>query len=199
MELILIKNLIKKVIPRWNTKEVKMTKSSTVNLFNAVDKLFDAISPYTTTTDSTTYPVGHYQYQEYTNPFIYIDRDFNNFWNSINIPIIDTPSYPPANGWFLSDGTLMLEIAVTGFDKDELSIKRDDYNLIIKGDPIKKESNDRKELFHTLARRKFTLKYSIPSKMDLDKIDVNMDKGILTIKVPIKEEMRPIVKEIEIQ
>ena len=181
---------------------MKNTLSNTVNLFEAVDKLLDTVSSNSycmTTTGGTNWQYIPNDYTKDVFDWTIGHYDFSPYWETISIPAISTPSYPVANGYFLSNGDLLLEIAVTGFDKDEISIRREDYNLIIKGEPTKEDISDRKELFHTLAKRKFTLKYSIPSKMDLDEIEVKMDKGVLSIRVPIKEEMKPITKEIKIR
>ena len=148
---------------------IKNSYTNTVDLFDAIDSLI--IYPLTKVWD----------------------------WDIIDFPNIITPPYPVANGWFLSDGSLLLEIAVSGFTKEELKIHRNDYNLIITGEPEKVDTSDRKRLFQSLSKRKFELKYKIPDKMNLDDISVEMDKGILSITVPIREEMKPIKKQITIR
>ena len=105
------------------------------------------------------------------------------------------PKYPVSNFSIDKDGTSRIEIAVTGFDKDDISIEREDFKLIVKGVKSEKDNAERKQyLYKEIACRDFELKYDLSEKMDLDNIDISLNKGVLTIKIKLLEEHQPIRK-----
>jgi HSP20 family molecular chaperone IbpA len=127
-----------------------------------------------------------------------------NIWESVNIPIFETSDvvgYPKANGYVLPNGDTIIEIAITGFDKEELKINREDQVLVVKAhkeNKIDAENDGRKYLYHQIAERNFDYKVSCSNKQDLDKIEATVNNGKLIIKIPLKEYTYPTKKEIQI-
>ncbi|TFG06685.1 MAG: Hsp20 family protein [Promethearchaeota archaeon] len=47
--------------------------------------------------------------------------------------------------------------------------------------------------------RSFSLTFSLPDNIDEENIEANLDKGILTIKLPKVEPPEPVKKKIDIK
>lgn len=112
----------------------------------------------------------------------------------------DYESYPVCDHTILSDGTNVLEFVVAKFKRDELKIKIDDNKLIISG---KREPNGNKDdnsvcIHNKIAKRDFSISFIIPEKLDITKTTSSLEDGILTVKIPMSEEMKKHNKEIEI-
>ncbi|MFX1393545.1 MAG: Hsp20/alpha crystallin family protein [Promethearchaeota archaeon] len=90
---------------------------------------------------------------------------------------------------------------VPGLDKGDLEISITQNNLEIKGE-ISKESKEKKEgelVRRESFRKSYYRAFSLPENIDPDKIEANLDKGILKINIPKVEPPKPEVKKIEIK
>ena len=133
-------------------------------------------------------------------PIIWVDvlRDFTPSCSKKDIP-----SYPVSNFFVTNDGTSVIEIAVTSFFKEEVTVERKDLTLLVKG--VKEKPADEKKeepskyFYRNLACRDFELEFKGHETWDFDKLEVYMDRGVLTIKVPLKEEFQPVRQKYEIK
>jgi HSP20 family molecular chaperone IbpA len=106
---------------------------------------------------------------------------------------IETPSYPVSNYSVTDEGTSIIEIAVSGFNEDEITVKREDLKIIIEGKKVKKDEKIKKEyVYKNIAERDFELSYVGSEKWDYNKLNVSLNNGILKIVIPLKEECKPI-------
>jgi len=106
-------------------------------------------------------------------------------------------SYPPNNLYRESSLKYVAEIAVAGFKKSEIEVKREDGKLKVSG---KKLSTDDKpfEFFHRgLASRDFTLSYLLNDDIVVDK--VSLEDGILKIVMTrvLPDAAKPVTFSIE--
>ena len=133
-------------------------------------------------------------------PIIWVDalRDFTPSCSKKDIP-----SYPVSNFFVTNEGTSVIEVAVTGFLKEEVTVERKDLLLIVKGTretpPEDKKEEPSKYFYRNLACRDFSLDFKGHESWDFDKLEVFMDRGILTIKIPLKEEFKPVKQKYEIK
>lgn len=118
-----------------------------------------------------------------------------NFLNP-NYPV--TPEYPVANIYFEKDGQLNIELGVTGYSKDELDIVVENDVLSIKGNKGKCDDTERKYIHNKLVCKSFMVNYRISDKYDLEKLDVQLKNGLLKISAPLKPEVKPKRKVLEI-
>jgi molecular chaperone IbpA len=103
-------------------------------------------------------------------------------------------NYPPYNIVKVDAENFVIEIAVAGFTKKEVSISKEKEVLIIKGE---QEKNDSKEFVHQgLSSRNFTRKFTLADDIVVNGAD--MKDGILKISLEriIPEEDKP--QEIKI-
>jgi molecular chaperone IbpA len=104
-------------------------------------------------------------------------------------------SYPPYNVVKMNDNHLILEFAVAGFKKDDISITIEKNALVIKS---AKEDIDHKEYLHKgIAARKFTRYFTLPEYFEVE--GATVDNGILYINLirNIPEEKKPKVIKVK--
>lgn len=104
---------------------------------------------------------------------------------SIKYPIMDVKH---------DDENLYLTFVVNGIDKDDIVVSLTDDILEVKYDRKNEDCKKYKYIYQKISRKSFGVKWKInKSVFDLDeeKIDIDLNNGELTVKIPIKEEMRP--------
>lgn len=104
-------------------------------------------------------------------------------------------SYPPYNVLQFSEDEFKLELAVAGFEKDEIDVTVKDGSLIISGE-INTPEEESKFLYRGIANRKFTRSFALGEFMEVEAAD--MENGILSVSVVrvVPEEKKP--KQISI-
>jgi len=104
-------------------------------------------------------------------------------------------SYPPYNVIRFDEDTYSLDLAVAGFDKEDLDISVKDNNLIIKGEkkPVEEEGE---YVYRGIATRKFTRSFALGEYMEV--AEANVKNGILSVYIlrVVPEEKKP--KQISI-
>ena len=105
-------------------------------------------------------------------------------------------NYPPYNIARLQENLYEIEIAVTGFSKDEISVTVEADKLIIVGE--NKETTDiTVEYLHRgLALRDFERTFTLADHMKIRSAEIK--NGVLTIRIEreIPEEMKPRVIDV---
>ena len=92
-------------------------------------------------------------------------------------------TYPPFNVVKLGEGKYRLEVALAGFDREDISVSKGNNFLTIEGK--KSESEEVNEYYWKgIASRAFTRKIPI-SNVEVG--DAKMDNGILSINIEDKE------------
>jgi len=128
--------------------------------------------------------------------------DFEYWWTkpiTTTTYLVDTPSYPVSNFSVMRDGTSVIEVAISGFESDEVTVKREDLKIIVEGK--KKNQNkedDRKYIYKQIAERNFSIDFLGSDKWDYDKLKAKIKNGVLKIEVPMKEECKPVNRVYEI-
>jgi molecular chaperone IbpA len=123
------------------------------------------------------------------------DDLFNNFEQRFANQINN--SYPPYNILKRDDDTYELEVAVTGFEKDEIVVEIDQNNLIVKGNKKEVELNEPTYLHRSLATRDFTRSWTLAEHMIVD--EGTIKNGVLTIKISrvVPETLKPRVLKLK--
>jgi molecular chaperone IbpA len=103
------------------------------------------------------------------------------------------PSYPHYNICKSDKDTHLLEIAVAGFKRENLSIELDRDNLIIVGDQTEEK---RDYVYHGLAARKFRKVFTIAENVVVDSAD--LEDGLLKIKLRTVAPENERIKKIPI-
>lgn len=123
------------------------------------------------------------------------DDLFNNFEqrfaNQIN------QNYPPYNVIKYDEDTYEIEVAVTGFDKDEITVEIDQNQLIIKGQRKEVELKEPTYLHRSLASRDFTRSWTLAEHMEVQ--EGKIKNGVLSIELKrvVPEALKPRVLKLK--
>ncbi len=100
------------------------------------------------------------------------------------------PNYPPYNVLKHDEDHFEIEVAVAGFDKEDISIEVDQNQLTIKGNR-QKDDDASKYLHRGLAARDFERTFTLADYMVVG--DAELTNGILRVKITrvVPEALKP--------
>jgi molecular chaperone IbpA len=121
--------------------------------------------------------------------FIGWDRHFQDLEKVMH----NSTSYPPYNLVEVSEDTYMIELALAGFKKEDISIEQEKNVLTIKGSSQEDENN---YIHKGIGARAFTRTFSLSEYMNVT--GVVMENGVLRVLIVklVPEEARPKTFEI---
>tara|TARA_Y100000034_G_C6888363_1_gene408241 strand:+ start:1956 stop:2387 length:432 start_codon:yes stop_codon:yes gene_type:complete len=105
-----------------------------------------------------------------------------------------TQGYPVSDVYCTEDGSTVLEFALAGFRKEDLSIevKPEKRSITISAATGGEAENKRR-----IARRSFTKTYvNYDDNLDLGAAQAKFEDGLLTVTVPIRPEVKPLSIDI---
>ena len=105
------------------------------------------------------------------------DTLFNDFEGRFANQIKD--NYPPYNILKHSEDSYEIEVAVTGFAPEEVTVEIDQNQLVIKGQRLRDENVDTQYLHRGLATRDFTRSWTLAEHMEVG--EGKIKNGVLTI------------------
>ena len=117
------------------------------------------------------------------------DQLFDNFEHRFANQI--QQNYPPYNVLKHNDDSYELEIAVTGFTPEEITVEIDQTQLIVKGQRLRDEDTSTQYLHRSLATRDFTRSWTLAEHMEVG--EGKIKNGVLTIALTrvIPEALKP--------
>jgi len=115
------------------------------------------------------------------------DRIFNDFENRFQQ---STTNYPPYNVIKHDENTFEIEVAVAGFDREDITVQVDQDQLIIKGKKPKEEDTTQ-YLHRGLATRDFERSFTLAEHIVVG--EGEMINGILRVKLTreVPESLKP--------
>jgi len=99
---------------------------------------------------------------------------------------------PPVDIFQNGDQELVLKAELPDMVREDIDITVENYVLTIKGE--KKFASDvKEEQYHHAERRygQFSRSFSLPRTVDAAKVSAEYRNGVLTIKLPLREEAKP--------
>jgi|TARA_Y100000287_G_scaffold86393_3_gene68649 HSP20 family molecular chaperone IbpA len=120
------------------------------------------------------------------------DTFFNDFPNHLRA---STQGYPVADIYRDDDGSTVLEFALAGFKRKELTIevKPADRTITITG-----TANEENSKRSRIARRNFTRTYvNYDNNLDLSNAHASFENGLLSVRVPQCAESKPVSINID--
>ncbi len=87
---------------------------------------------------------------------------------------------------------LTFSVEVPGFKQEDLNIRLENNVLTIEGERKFEEQKKDKE-YHRVERSygRFFRSFSLPANVDTEKVNANLEDGVLQIELPKKEEAKP--------
>ena len=118
------------------------------------------------------------------------DQMERRFQNSVS------NNYPPHNILKLADNEYAIQLAVTGFEKSEISVTVEDNVLVIKGESQITEYPAEQYLHRGLATRDFAKEFPLAEHIEVSGAEIK--NGMLTVKLirNIPESAKPKVIDI---
>jgi molecular chaperone IbpA len=119
-------------------------------------------------------------------------NDFEHrFANQIN------SNYPPYNILKRDENSYEIQIAVTGFDKDEVTVEIDQNNLIVRAERKATETAECEYLHRGLASRSFERSWTLAEYVEVG--EGSIKNGVLTIDLKriVPEALKPRVLKIK--
>ena len=126
--------------------------------------------------------------------FVGFDRIFDDlerrFANQVS------SNYPPFNIAKMADNLYDISIAVTGFEKDEISVEIEANELTVRGEKKSSEDTEPEYLHRGLALRDFEKTFTLAEHMKVRKAEIK--NGILSVHIEreIAEALKPRVIDI---
>jgi HSP20 family protein len=104
---------------------------------------------------------------------------------------------PPVDIYSTGEHELVIKAEIPGINKDEIDITVENFTLTIRGEK-KTEQTVKDDQFHRVERSygTFTRSFALPHTVDSDKVAAEYKDGVLTIKLPQREEAKP--KQIKV-
>lgn len=117
------------------------------------------------------------------------DQLFNDFEHRFANQINN--NYPPYNIVKTGENDYEIQIAVSGFTKDEVTVEIDQDQLVIRGERQRTDDAEHEYLHRGLALRDFTRTWTLADHMLVD--NATIKHGILTVylKRVIPESLKP--------
>lgn len=117
------------------------------------------------------------------------DQLFNDFEHRFANQLQN--NYPPYNVVKTGENSYEIQLAVSGFDKDEITVEVNQDQLVIKGERKREDDSSYEYLHRGLATRDFTRSWALADHMLVD--SGNIKNGILTVylKRIIPEALKP--------
>lgn len=115
------------------------------------------------------------------------DRIFNDFENRYQH---STTNYPPYNVIKHDENSFEIEVAVAGFEREDITIEVDQNQLVIRGQRAK-EDDAGKYVYRGLAARDFDRSFTLAEHIIVG--DAELTNGILRVKLTreVPEALKP--------
>ena len=143
----------------------------------------------------TNFPTLSFVSKDLDKFFVGYDRVFDRLREFHDEVAKNIPNYPPYNVKKTAENTYVIEMAVAGFGKTDISIETEGDKLVVKGNAQNDEA-DTETLYQGLALRPFTRMFTLNDSVEVQ--NAEMINGLLRITLErlIPESQR---KQIAIQ
>ncbi len=99
---------------------------------------------------------------------------------------------PPVDVFQTGEHELVLKAELPDMTREDIDVTVENFVLTVKGE--KKLTTDvKEEHFHHVERRygAFSRSFSLPRTVDSSKVAADYKNGVLTVRLPLREEARP--------
>lgn len=100
----------------------------------------------------------------------------------VNIPTTDI---------FTKDNELMVEAHLPNFEQKDINIEVEDGSLVISAERHEKEEDKLKQYVVRESSSSFYRRIALPKRANADKIEADLDDGVLKVSVPLTPLPKP--------
>jgi HSP20 family protein len=107
---------------------------------------------------------------------------------------------PPVDIYDTGNHELVIKAELPDMDRDDIEITVENGSLTLKGEK-KMDSAIKEEHCRRIERAygMFTRTFSLPPTVDESKVSADYKNGVLTIKLPVREEAKPKQIQVKVQ
>ena len=126
--------------------------------------------------------------------FVGFDRIWNELANALTNSVDTSNVFPRHNVVKVSDDSFLVELALAGYDHDDLSVELEDGVLVVSGE---KQDSDVEYLHKGISTKKFKRTFRLNENVEVK--DAKFVNGLLTVNLSlvIPEEKPPLQIEIK--
>lgn len=105
---------------------------------------------------------------------------------------------PPVDIFEGSNHEMVIKAELPDIRREDIDIRVEDNTLTISGEK-KIDETVKQDQFHRVERMygQFSRSFSLPATIDTEKVNAEYKNGLLTIRLPMREEAKP--KQIQVQ
>jgi HSP20 family protein len=105
---------------------------------------------------------------------------------------------PPVDIYEGPNHEMVIKAELPDIRREDIDIRVEDNTLTISGEK-KLDDEVKQEQFHRVERAygTFTRSFSLPAAIDTEKVNADYKNGVLTVKLPMREEAKP--KQIQVK
>lgn len=103
---------------------------------------------------------------------------------------VGSGTYPPSNVYYKQDGTMVLEMAVAGFTKEDIDVIFDGHTLTVTGKRAREDDTALQWVRRGISMRDFEHKYGINGQYE--PLPPSLKNGILTVELRSTNEKRKL-------
>jgi len=131
-----------------------------------------------------------------------MDRLLNLSWGAPDFPGEDIKEgvWQPAVDIYETPESIVIKAELPDVEQKDIDVRIEDNTLTIKGER-KHESEVKKENYHRIERYfgSFQRSFKLPGTVNQEGVSANCEKGVLTVTLPKKEEVKPKQINIEVK
>lgn len=110
-----------------------------------------------------------------------MDRRMRRFFADLGVP----STLAPAADVYETDGEVVVELEVPGFDEKQLDVQVHDHTLAVTGERQESTEKDAKALrVRERLETRFERRFELPPEIDSTHVKAEYAKGVLTVHVP---------------
>ncbi|MBM3770146.1 MAG: Hsp20/alpha crystallin family protein [Acidimicrobiia bacterium] len=129
-----------------------------------------------------------------------INRVFSDAYGRSDEGLMTSGAWvPPVDIYQNGDHEVVLKAELPDMQREDIEITVDNGTLTIKGEK-KLSSEVKEEQFHRIERRygTFSRSFSLPQTLDAGRVSADYRDGVLTVKLPMREEAKPRQIKIDV-
>ena len=122
-----------------------------------------------------------------------INRVFSDSYGRSDEGLMTSGNWaPPVDIYQNGDHEVVLKAELPDMTREDIDITVDNGTLTIRGEK-KFSSEVKEESFHRIERRygSFSRSFSLPQTVDTGKVGAEYKDGVLTVRLPLREEAKP--------
>ncbi len=125
---------------------------------------------------------------------------FNHPFFSMKDEVLNTSNFTPRVRISEDKDNFYLNLEMPGIPKDEVKISLENNVLSVSGNKKhQSKSEDTNLIMNEIYYGEFCRSFTLSDDIKTDNIDAEFKDGLLTITLPKKEEVKPVVKEIKVK